>query len=134
MLTAWSTLTVDTSIESSPSSMVLTRAPASPRMIGRDEPAEKNDEFTPSCSASVSPSVALLMRSSVWPEITAMGWASSAAELSRSTPVTWISSSTCTPPEPSSCALTTPGNATDRPFTSSRNNLDNRMGCSPNSR
>ena len=88
MLTAWSTLTVDTSIESSPSSMVLTRAPASPRMIGRDEPAEKNDEFTPSCSASVSPSVALLMRSSVCPDITAMGCATSAAERSRSTPVT----------------------------------------------
>src|SRR5690606_14573683 len=55
MLTAWSTLTVDTSPADRPSLSTWTRAPSMPRMIGRPTPAPKNEDWTPGRRATVSP-------------------------------------------------------------------------------
>ena len=73
MLTAWSTLTVDTSPEPRPSLSTCTRAPSRPRMIGRPTPGPKLEVCTPGRPATVSPSVPALASSSLLPASTSTG-------------------------------------------------------------
>ena len=79
MLTAWSTLTVETSPAESPSLSTWTRAPSRPRMIGRPTPAPKNDDCTPGRRATVSPIELALASSRRSPARTATGRVMSSA-------------------------------------------------------
>ena len=79
MLTAWSTLTVDTSPAARPSLSTCTRAPSRPRMTGRPTPAPKNDDWTPGRRETVSPMELALASSRRSPASTATGRARSSA-------------------------------------------------------
>src|SRR5690606_4062345 len=73
MLTAWSTLTVETSPEPSPSLSTCTRAPSKPRTIGRPTPGPKYDDCTPGSLLTVSPRELALASSRRAPDSTSTG-------------------------------------------------------------
>src|SRR5690606_27649493 len=83
MVTAWSTLTVDTSPEASPSLSTCTRAPSMPRMIGRPTPGPWYELWIPGSRLTVSPSDEAFTSSRRSPASTSTGWVRSSADLAR---------------------------------------------------
>lgn len=92
-VTAWSTLTVETSSVDRPFARTETRAPSRPRTIGRPTPGPKWLLCTPGKEATVSPKVPVRRSSRATPASTSAGRASSSSAVSSGLAVTFTSSS-----------------------------------------